>query len=215
LSNFVVWSYFYCSFFCLRLFSLRNECFKFNLFMFHKTFKVVNDFFSILSKSFAMPILLVLNFGEILAFKSISHNYFRLSIFLFQLLKGWNDLIVIMSIDDMSFPSKSLEFSSDCLDIIPMHCLLRLTESVNINDSDEIVKFVVSTKVNCLPNASFCDLTIPANAKYGVIDLIEILARISHTACDRKSLAQRSSCDINKWNLRNWMAFNYGVFKSQ
>ena len=162
-----------------------------------------------------MPILLVLNFGEILAFESISHNNFGFSIFLSRLLKSWNDFIVIMPIDDVNFPSKSFEFSSDRLDIVSVHRLLGLTESVNINDSNQIVKFVVSSEIDCFPNASFSDLAISANAKYCVVDLIEILARISHTACNGKSLAQRSSCNINKWNLGNWMAFNNGVFKSE
>lgn len=120
-----------------------------------------------------------------------------------------------MSVDDMSFPSKSLEFSSYCLDITSVHGFLGLAKSININDCDEIVKFVVTTKIYCFPNATLSNLSISTNTKYCVVNLIEILARISHSACHRKSLAQRSSCDIHEWNLWNWMPLNYWVFESQ
>ena len=120
-----------------------------------------------------------------------------------------------MSVDDKSFPSKSFEFSSDCLHIASMHRLLRLAKPVDINNSDEIVKFVVSAKISGLPNTSLCDFTISTNAEDCVINLVEILAWISHAACYGKTLTQWSSCNINKWNFRDGMSFNDGVFKSK
>jgi hypothetical protein len=57
-----------------------------------------------------------------------------------------------------------------------MHGFLRLTESVDINDCDEVVKLVISGKIDCLPNASFCNLTVSTDTKYGVVDFVEVLA---------------------------------------
>jgi hypothetical protein len=69
-----------------------------------------------------------------------------------------------------------------------VHGFLGLTEPVHINDSDKVVKLVVSAKINGLPDASFCNLTVSANTKNGVVDLIKILAGVSHTTCDGKTL---------------------------
>ena len=66
LSNFVIWINCDSSFLNFRFFSLRSECFEFDLFMFNERFEVTDDFFSSLSQSFSMPVLLVLYFGEIL-----------------------------------------------------------------------------------------------------------------------------------------------------
>jgi hypothetical protein len=96
-----------------------------------------------------------------------------------------------------------------------VHGFLGLTESVHINDSDEVVKLVVSAKIDCLPDASFCNLTVSANTKNGVVDLIKIFAGVSHTTCDGKTLTQGSSCNINKWDFWNGMSLNDGVFESE
>lgn len=41
-----------------------------------------------------------------------------------------------MSINADSLPSKCFEFLSNWFDIISMHCLLRLAESVDVDDGD-------------------------------------------------------------------------------
>jgi hypothetical protein len=51
--------------------------------MFNHSFEMSNDFFSILSQSLSMPVLLVLNFGEVLALESVSNDDFGFSISLF------------------------------------------------------------------------------------------------------------------------------------
>ncbi len=55
-----------------------------------------------------------------------------------------------------------------------VHGLLGLTESVDINDGDKIVEFVVSAKINSLPNTALSDLSVSADTEYSVVDLIEI-----------------------------------------
>jgi hypothetical protein len=51
--------------------------------MFNQSFEMGNNFFSILSQSLSVPVLLVLNFGEVLALESIGNDDFGLSISLF------------------------------------------------------------------------------------------------------------------------------------
>jgi hypothetical protein len=55
-----------------------------------------------------------------------------------------------------------------------VHGLLGLTESVDINDGDKIVEFVVSAEINSLPNTAFSNLSVSADTEYSVVDLIEI-----------------------------------------
>lgn len=57
-----------------------------------------------------------------------------------------------------------------------MHGFLRLAEPVDIDDGDEVVKLVISGKIDCLPNASFSNLTVSTDTKYGVVDFVEVLA---------------------------------------
>jgi hypothetical protein len=83
LTNFVIGSDFNGSFFNLGLFTFWSESFELNFFMFNQSFEVSNDFFSILSQSLSMPVLLVLNFGEVLALESVSNDDFGFSISLF------------------------------------------------------------------------------------------------------------------------------------
>lgn len=83
LTHFVVWSNFNCSLLNLWFFSLRGECFELDFLMFEEGLKMVNDLFSTLSEGFTMPVLLIFDFREILAFESIGNNDFGFSIFLF------------------------------------------------------------------------------------------------------------------------------------
>lgn len=80
MTNFVIGSDFNSSFFNLGLLTFRSESFELNFFMFNQSFEVSNDFFSILSQSFAVPVLLVLNFGEVLALESVGNDDFGFSI---------------------------------------------------------------------------------------------------------------------------------------
>jgi hypothetical protein len=57
-----------------------------------------------------------------------------------------------------------------------MHGFLRLAEPVDIDDGNEVVKLVISGKIDCLPNASFSNLTVSTDTKYGVVDFVEVLA---------------------------------------
>ncbi len=70
-----------------------------------------------------------------------------------------------------------------------VHGLLGLTESVDINDGDKIVEFVVSAEINSLPNTALSDLSVSADTEYSVVDLIEIFTWIRHAASYRKPLA--------------------------
>lgn len=55
-----------------------------------------------------------------------------------------------------------------------VHGLLRLTESVDINDGDKIVEFVVSAEIDSLPNTALSDLSVSADTEYSVVNLIKI-----------------------------------------
>jgi hypothetical protein len=83
LANFVIGSDFNSSFFNFRLLTFWSKGFKLNFFMFNQSFEVANDLFGSLSQSFAVPVLLVLNFWEVLALESVSNDDFGFTISLF------------------------------------------------------------------------------------------------------------------------------------
>ena len=161
-----------------------------------------------------MPVFFVFDFREIFAFESISDDGFWLVVLLSQLVQSVYDFIVIVTVNCDCFPSECLEFTCDWFNIMTVHGLLGLTESVDINDGDKIVEFVVSAEINSLPNTALSYLSVSADTEYSVVDLIEIFTWIRHTASYGKSLAQRSSGDIDKRNVWNRVSFNDGVFQS-
>lgn len=173
-----------------------------------------DNFLGVLSQSLAMPVFLVFDFGEILAFESISDDGFWLVVLLSQLVQSVYDFIVVMAVDYDCFPPECFEFACNWLNIMTVHGLLGLTESVDINDGDKIVEFVVSAEINSLPNTALSYLSVSADTEYSVVDLIEIFTWIRHTTSDGKPLAQRSSGDIDERNVWNRVSFNDGVFQS-
>lgn len=80
-----------------------------------------------------------------------------------------------MSVDDSSLPPESFKFSGDGFNIISVHCLLGLTESVYIDNSDQVIEFIVSAKIYSFPNTSLGDLAISTNTEDCIVNFIEIL----------------------------------------
>jgi len=70
-----------------------------------------------------------------------------------------------------------------------VHSLLRLSESIDVGEHDQIVKFVETRKRSSLPNTTLGELTITCDAEYSVVDFIKVLAGVRHASCNGKTLA--------------------------
>ncbi len=70
-----------------------------------------DNFLGVLSQSLTMPVFLIFDFREVLAFESIGDDGFWLAVLLSQLFQSVYDFTVIVAVDSDCFPSKCFKFA--------------------------------------------------------------------------------------------------------
>jgi len=146
---------------------------------------------------FAVPIQLVLNLLDILPLEGLGqYNLWLIlgvSALFFSISKDYllhglcqGSDIVSINLDDA--PSKGLKSLFVHFNVMSKGCLLRLTQSIDVEDGSEIIQLVVTRKMGSLPNGALCTLPIAHNDPISVVYLVEIFWRIGHAPSNRKPL---------------------------
>lgn len=90
-----------------------------------------------------------------------------------------------------------------------------LSESVNINEAGEVVKFIVVSEMSSFPNGAFNGFTVSDDTVVSVVDLINVLGGVSHTSSNGETLTKRSSSGIDEVELGSWVTFEGRIDLSQ
>lgn len=130
----------------------------------------------------SVPVILVLDIWEIFSLESLGNDAGWLVGLISGLLEGTDDGLNIMSINNVGLPSERGESLLIDLGVVSETGLLRLSESVDIDDADQVIEIVVRGKVGSLPDGSLSTFSVSEDGPIGVINLIKVLRRVSHTS---------------------------------
>lgn len=130
----------------------------------------------------SVPVILVLDIGEIFSLESLGNDAGWLVGLISGLLEGTDDGLNIVSINNVGLPSERGESLLIDLGVVSETGLLRLSESVDIDDADQVIEIVVRGEVGSLPDGSLSTFSISEDGPIGVINLIKVLRRVSHTS---------------------------------
>lgn len=130
----------------------------------------------------SVPVILVLDIGEIFSLESLGNDAGWLVGLISGLLEGTDDGLNIVSINNVGLPSERGESLLIDLGVVSETGLLRLSESVDIDDADQVIEIVVRGEVGSLPDGSLSTFSVSKDGPIGVINLIKVLRRVSHTS---------------------------------
>lgn len=163
----------------------------------------------------SVPVVLVLDIGEVLSFEGLGDDAGWLVGLLSSLLEGTDNGLDVVTIDDVGLPSERVESLLVNLNIVSKTGLLGLSESVDIDDADEIFEVVVGCEVSSLPDGSLGALTVSENGPVGIVQLIEVLGGVGHSSGAAQSLSETSGGDVDERQLWSWVSLEVGVDLSE
>jgi len=174
---------------------------------------VYNGFLAGVAQRLTVPVELVFDlFGKVLSLEGLGEDSERL---LALVVSGGgiclDDFSDIMTINADSFPSERLESSGINFSFVLLHGGLGLTKGVDVNDSNEVAKVVVSSEVGGFPDGSFSALTITEQGVEFVLDLVHIFGGISHTSGNGETLSEGSGGYVNEVESGDGVTFKLTV----
>jgi hypothetical protein len=174
---------------------------------------VFNGFLAGVAQRLTVPVELVFDlFGKVLSLEGLGEDGERLLGFV---VSGGgiclDDFSDIVTINADSFPSERCESSGINFSFVLLHGGLGLTKGVDVNDSNEVVKVVVSSEVGSFPDRSFSALTITEQGVEFVLDLVHIFGGISHTSGNGKTLSEGSGGYVNELESGDGVTFKLTV----
>ena len=136
-----------------------------------------------------MPSILVYHEGNALAFVCLAADEFRFAAY--RRIDRVNNLIDVMSVYFETFKTKCFVFSHY---IAKSHNIIIGTidlESVVVQDHNEVIQFVVSSRHSSFPHDTFLDLSV-ADDRVNFLILILVFCSHCKSACDGYALSQRT-----------------------
>jgi hypothetical protein len=174
---------------------------------------VFNGFLAGVAQRLTVPVELVFDlFGKVLSLEGLGEDGERLLGFV---VSGGgiclDDFSDIVTINADSFPSERCESSGINFSFVLLHGGLGLTKGVDVDDGNEVVKVIVSSKVGSFPDRSFSALTITEQGVEFVLDLVHIFGGISHTSGNGKTLSEGSGGYVNELESGDGVTFKLTV----
>ena len=105
------------------------------------------NFFSLGSQCLAMPVHLILNFGEVPTLVGLGQDHGGLALSGGGLVEGFDDLVDVVPVDNDGVEAEAFHTLTVLFHVMFKRGGVTLTKSVYVNDGTKVVQFVITLKI--------------------------------------------------------------------
>ncbi len=155
-----------------------------------------------------MPAFFIFEEGDALALHSLGNNTRWRTIALNSLCICLVDFFVVMSVNDDGVPTKATSTSCICIRIPAKISLTALSQTVHVDDCNEVIELVVGCLIETFPDGAFRHFAITTQDPDVIGQLVKIFSCQRNAYTNRQALPKRTCCDIDPWEKRCWVSLH-------